>query len=176
IWEHWANQGPHYYMLAQMAWNPYADGPAILDDYYRRAFGPAYEPMKAYWTLLEDAAENIIFNEQPQAEVWNAAFFDRAYGYMDQADRAVANAPAIYADRLAFVRAGLDYTRLIMETRVLMARLRESKGADTAAEAAARANWDRIIQINKDHPTAVNWTYVGPGRGNTRSIHPDHYK
>lgn len=176
IWEHWANQGPHYYMLGQMAWNPYADGDAILDDYYRRAFGEAHEEMKAYWTLIEGSAEEIVFNDKPQAEAWDDVFFTSAYGFLDEAAQAVEGEPEIYADRLAFVRSGLDYTRLILENRELIARLRESQGEDAEAETAARANWEEIIEINEAHPAALNWSYVGPGRSRTSSVHPDYYQ
>ena len=41
VWEHWATQGPQYYVMAQLVWNPDADAEAILADYYARAFGPA---------------------------------------------------------------------------------------------------------------------------------------
>jgi hypothetical protein len=52
IFDSWANQGPHYYMLAQMTWNPDADGEAILTDYYQRAFGPAAKTMTGYWEAI----------------------------------------------------------------------------------------------------------------------------
>ena len=30
VWEHWATQGPQYYVMAQLAWDPRQDGQAIL--------------------------------------------------------------------------------------------------------------------------------------------------
>ena len=39
FWLHWANQGPHYYALVHLAWNPQADVAAVMDDYYERGFG-----------------------------------------------------------------------------------------------------------------------------------------
>ncbi|MCA1809908.1 MAG: DUF4838 domain-containing protein [Kiritimatiellia bacterium] len=153
IWENWGNQGPHYYMLAQMAWNPYADGEAILADYYRRAFGPAADAMTAYWTLLEDAASGIVFDGRPQAEVWDAEFYKQAYAYLDCAAEAVADAPAVYGERLAFVRAGMDYMRLYFEQQELLARLKQS--ANDATREALRANWNQIDQIITAHPTVI---------------------
>lgn len=147
VWEHWANQGPHYYMLAQMAWDPYADGDAILEDYYQRAFGPADEAMKAYWEMVEAAGQRIIVEGQPREEVWDDTFYSQGYELLDQAREAALEGPGIYGERVAFVRAGLDYMRLYYETEALIARLRESAGEDTAAEAQARANWEKLALI-----------------------------
>ena len=55
VWEHWATQGPQYYAMAQIVWNPGADGKAILDDYYRRGFGPAASEVRAYFEAMEHA-------------------------------------------------------------------------------------------------------------------------
>ncbi|MCL4195496.1 MAG: DUF4838 domain-containing protein, partial [Thermoguttaceae bacterium] len=35
FWLHWATQGPHYYTLAHLAWNPRPDVAALMDDNYR---------------------------------------------------------------------------------------------------------------------------------------------
>jgi len=50
----WASHGPHYYLAAAMVWRPDADYRVIMDDYYARGFGPAAEPIKAYYQLFED--------------------------------------------------------------------------------------------------------------------------
>ena len=47
IWENWPTHGPQYYVMAQMAWNPMADGEAILKDYYRRGFRTAAGDIEA---------------------------------------------------------------------------------------------------------------------------------
>lgn len=41
VWMHWATQGPLYYLMAHLAWDPRSDGEAIMADYWNRAFGPA---------------------------------------------------------------------------------------------------------------------------------------
>ncbi len=50
VWEHWATQGPQYYAMAQLIWDPSRGGQAVLDDYYARAFGPAAEHVRARFT------------------------------------------------------------------------------------------------------------------------------
>ena len=54
VWEHWATQGPQYYVMAQLVWNPDADAEAILADYYDRAFGPAADAVREYFEALEE--------------------------------------------------------------------------------------------------------------------------
>jgi len=174
IWGHWANQGPYYYMLAQMAWNPNADGDAILGDYYRRAFGPAADTMTAYWELIEAAGKEIVFDQKTENEVWDDDFYRRAYALLDQATAETQTAPPVYTKRVDFVRAGIHYLRLLKETEPLIERMRESGGKDAQAEAAARANWGKVKKIHSDYPSAVNWVYVGPGGSRTRDLQPDY--
>ncbi|MFN2352808.1 MAG: DUF4838 domain-containing protein, partial [Kiritimatiellia bacterium] len=100
LWEHWANQGPYYYILAQLVWNPYADGVAIMDDYYRRAFGPAADIMREYWEMMENTSEEIIFQGKTMAEVWNDDFYRSGYTLLERAVRQLAGAPEIYAQRV----------------------------------------------------------------------------
>lgn len=173
VWEHWANHGPHYYMLAQMAWNPNADGEAILEDYYQRAFGPAADAMTKYWELMEKTSDEIVFEKRPQAEVWDADFYQVAYAYLDQAQAEVADGPEIYQQRLDFVRAGLDYMRLHYENRDLIASMKESLTGDQDAMAIARSNWQEILQIFEEHPYAFNALYVSPGRARADAANPD---
>lgn len=180
VWEHWATQGPHYYMLAQMAWNPYANGEAILQDYYQRAFGPAAELLTDYWELMDVSSDRIVMDGESARDVWNNAFFGTARAYLDEADELLAGAPPIYAERVAFVRAGLDYTQLYFETSELIDRLRASKGQDAEAEAAARANWVKLDKIFSDHPHAFDPIRIGTpsprgGLQRMRRIHPDYY-
>ncbi|HWL52712.1 MAG TPA: DUF4838 domain-containing protein [Chthoniobacteraceae bacterium] len=54
IENHWATQGPQYYVTAQLAWNPRLDVDALLADYYARAFGAAAPHVAAYFSLFEN--------------------------------------------------------------------------------------------------------------------------
>jgi len=170
VWEHWANHGPHYYMLAQMAWNPRADGEAILADYYRRAFGPAAKTMTDYWTLIDNASGEIKFNGKKAEEAWSADFYRRAYACLDRAAGEVKDAPRVYGQRVAFVRAGLDYLRLYYENTALIARLKQGGFKDAGALEQARANWQKIVRIFEDHPVAFNQAYVSATRSNSRAL------
>jgi len=177
IFDSWANQGPHYYMLAQMAWNPYADGEAILADYYQRAFGPATKTMTGYWELIGSAATRIGYEKVPEREVWNKAFFDDAYARLDQAAKEAVSGDEKYVKRVAFVRSGLDYLRLIREMEPFIDRMAAMKGKDPAAKAAAQAKWDTIWKeirlIPQHHPFAISGSYVTPGNRYLQKYSPD---
>ncbi|MFN2352605.1 MAG: DUF4838 domain-containing protein, partial [Kiritimatiellia bacterium] len=181
VWNHWATQGPIYYLMAQLAWNPFDDWQAIMDDYYRRAFGPAAAELKDYWELMEEARDRKV-DEYPgegngYAEVYDQAFFDKVYGLLDRAAQKTADAPAKYAARVAFVRVGLDYTKIMADLRQYMTRVIDSKGRDKEADQAARAQWDQIEALKEAHPAALNWRIIVPGSRSMRrggGMHPDY--
>jgi hypothetical protein len=184
LWGHWATQGPEYYLLAQLAWNPYSDATAVMDDYYRRAFGPAAVEMQAYWTLLE-ATRMAFVREVPNRrrvfdlpKTYTPELLARAGALLDQADAtlAAAHAPAVYQQRVAFVRAGFTYARLVVDTRAQMQQVEASKGKDAAAAARVTANWAAVAQMKTTAPPfAINFQAVfnKPESKDMIGLHPD---
>ncbi|MCA1809588.1 MAG: DUF4838 domain-containing protein, partial [Lentisphaerae bacterium] len=110
-WEHWAVQGPHYYMLANMAWDPLQDGWAVWDDFCRRAYGPAAAEMKSYWALLDGVRDRLPSEGLDDLEkaYRDETVFEKAYAHLDRAGQLVGDAQD-YCRRLDFARAGLDFT------------------------------------------------------------------
>jgi hypothetical protein len=165
-------------MLAQMVWNPYADGDAILADYYQRAFGPAAQTMTRYWELIARAAEQIGFEGKDERKVWTEAFMSDACALLDQAAKEAGPGAEVYAKRVAFVRAGLDYLRLMLEMEPLIDRLNETKARDPEARKAAQARWKaawvELEQIKKEHPFAINAGYVTPGNRYLQKYNPEY--
>jgi hypothetical protein len=181
IWENWATQGTLYYVLTLMAWDPSRDWRAVLDDYYRRGFGPATDDIKAYWNFLEEARNRKVDNYPGEGngydEVYNQEFFDKAYDLLDRATRKAAAAPGKYRKRIEFVRVGLDHTRLIAELRRLSIRmLLQAEDAELAE--AARAKWDEIEANTKRIPHALHWGPLRPHQRMARGglFHPDFLK
>lgn len=169
----WPTQGPFYYLLAHLAWDPHADGCAILDDYYRRGFGPAAEKIRAYWTLVEETSNRKEDGKLVWWQVLDAEFLKRAAALLDQADQVAVNAPEPYRRRIAHVRAGLEYTRLMIEVRELMARYKESRGQDKEAADKVRANWDEIMRISKENMIyMINLKGLIAGT-RIKGLHPD---
>ena len=161
VWIHWATQGPLYYLMAHLAWNPYDDEKAIMADYWQRGFGPAADSVEAYFRLVE--VNEGLLSEELVAQA--AVLLDRAAEEAAGSDK--------HAARVAFVRAGMEFTRLIVENRALVERYRESGGEDAEARQRALANWDAIGELSREYPGAVNWFRNEPRHGRTAPFHPD---
>lgn len=163
IWEHWSTQGPLYYLMAQLAWNPWQDGEAVLEDYYRRAYGPAYEPMKAYWTLLEEtrnAHAGKGMGWQAALETFDAECFAQAEVLLDEARGLVMDAPEVYLGRIEFAEAGLEHSRLLMESARLAQQIAEAGGEDKAASEKLAANRERMAEIEQAQPVALKYNTI----------------
>ena len=176
VWEHWSTGGPQYYVMAQLVWNPQVDAAAVLDDYYARAFGPAAAPVREYFEALEAArmkftavnAEAGIFSF-PQ--LYTAELLQQSQARLDRAAAAVAP-DSVHARRVAFVQAGLDYTRLTVDNIGLMADYWKTK--DAAVAGKVKENWSSIEQLLAANPTAINPGPVRPITPRMAGLHPDY--
>ncbi len=164
----WSTQGPTYYLMAQLAYDPYQDGETVMKDYYRRAFGPAAAEMEVYWTLLEDTCE--AFMDDPAfkrgsgaryalpdifVRIYSPEWMARVEAVLQQAEAKVADS-GLYQRRVAFVRTGFDFTRLLVQTIPLMTRVRESQAKDGEAVRQVQANWEAIAALGeKAEPYAL---------------------
>lgn len=161
--EYWSTQGPLYYLMAQLIWNPQADGEAILKDYYQRAFGPAAAEMEAYWNYMERIREECYGTERPGRadhdilEFYSEERLNKAYRLLDKAKAALGPDDGLYRDRIAFVETGLEFTRLATESG-RMARLVEGH-ADPNGKALAKihANWEQLRELEQSQPGAMRW-------------------
>ncbi len=161
----WSTQGPQYYLMAQLTYDPFQDGAAVLADYYRRGFGPAAGAIETYWTMLEEACDAIMAD--PEFKIGSGSryklppIFERVYSEerMARIEEALRQAEAqaadseLYRKRVAYVRTGFDYTRLLVRTIPLMTRVRESQARDREAVAQAKANWDAIAELSDQAPS-----------------------
>jgi len=53
----WAPNGIGYYLTARLLWKADADAAAVEEDFYRRAFGPAAEPVKRFYRMWASGLE-----------------------------------------------------------------------------------------------------------------------
>lgn len=176
VWEHWATVGPQYYIMAQLVWNPQADADAILDDYYLRAFGPAAPHVREYFESLEAARMKFTAVDDESGVFGFPKLYTSELLAQSQArlDRAAAAVPgdSLFARRVGFVQAGLDYTRLTLENINLMAGYWKTK--DAAVAARVKENWSTIEQLIAANAPAIN---AGPVRALTprmAGLHPDY--
>lgn len=165
LWSWWATQGPMYYLMAQLAWNPNRPVDEIMDDYYQKGFGPAAEEIEAYWKLMENNRIAIQPDKSTEgvkswAEAFNPEFFKTAYALLDKSAVKAAQAGKEYSARVAFVRAGLDYLRLNTENQALVRQIIEAKSPDPVVREKMRTNWKMIEEIDQKYPAALSITRV----------------
>jgi len=189
FWYHWSTQGPLYYALAHLAWNPHVDVKALMDDYHQRTYGPAAADMRAYWELMERTRMEFVA-EKPSAfrafalpEKYTPELFAKAQANLDSATAKLVSADEKYRRRLHFTRCGFEFTKLVVDTRAAMQNFEASKGKDEAAKARVLANWERTVVMQREFPSyAINWQAVfrppGSVPGGKRDkrgegLHPD---
>jgi hypothetical protein len=188
FWFHWSTQGPHYYALAHLAWNPKADVRALMEDYYLRGFGPAADDVNAYWSLLEKTRMEFVAAEPSRLRAFDLPkrytpeLFAKAQSHLEAAAAKLKAADEKYRRRLHFIQCGLDYSKLVAETRAAMQEVEAGKGREADAKARVLANWRRAEAMKQEFPEfAINWQAVwrAPGSGgdggNKRvmGLHPD---
>ncbi len=180
VWEHWSTQGPQFYLMAQLTWNPQADGNAIMDDYYKRGFGPAAQDIKAYWNLFENARDNYLKKHESldykkdkylYSEIYTPELMAQAEKLLNQADSRVAK-NSIYHKRINFIRLGLDYSTLMAENFRLMKKWKVTRDKATADK--VRANWDKIKKIWAKDSNAFFSPWLKPTGPRMVGYHPDH--
>lgn len=176
VWEHWATMGPQYYVMAQLVWDSKKDGQEILADYYQRGFGPAAGAVRAYYEGIEKArmaftAKNLDGGVFLFPELYTPELLEESQKRLEQAAAAVP-AGSVYQRRVAFVRVGLDYTRLVMENVRLMQGYWKKK--DEAVAKQVRDNWVAIEKLIGSTPYAINVGPVRPITPRMAGLHPDY--
>lgn len=174
LFEHWAPNAPFYYLLSQLAWNPYADGNALLEDYYRRCYGPAAAPMKAYWELMALTRQTMVDTVAlPRVSLlrsprfFTPEVFQQADALIAQATAAVADADAKFAARIAFTKSGLDHTRAFVGIRALMQEAEDKPEERDAIHAKVMERWTEWEKLAATFPPhSINTQRLGfiPGQ------------
>jgi hypothetical protein len=96
----WGPNGLGYYIANRLMWNPKADVPALLDDFYLRAFGPAAPAMKKYYERLQ--------SDKP---IISRGFIGLLFRDVDEASTLAKDRPDVLA-RLDAIKEYLRYVHL----------------------------------------------------------------
>lgn len=188
-WFHWSTQGPQYYALAHLAWNPYIDVETLMDEYYRRAYGPAADEMKTYWQLMEQTRMEFVAEEPSRQRAFDipkkytAEWLAKANTILDSAKAKLSGAEPKYRRRFQFTSSGLDFVALVIDTRKRMQHFEASRGTTTeeAARESVLENWEKAEKMQAEMPEfAINWVTLfkppKPGKKPSKTIiglHPD---
>lgn len=126
----WGNQGLIYYVLAEQHSRPEASYETLADEYYA-AFGPAKDAMRRYHEYFEEqtwrgpdllrkpgAVSHLTWGGWWRGHMYLVPMFmtdeviAKGRQLLEEAKLAVADAPEIYRQRVAFVEKGLDNAEL----------------------------------------------------------------
>ncbi|MBQ9337817.1 MAG: DUF4838 domain-containing protein [Lentisphaeria bacterium] len=111
--QNWACKGLVFYALLRAHWNPdRLDYDAVFDDYCRTGFGPAAEPVKAYFTKLEELTDQAAAQGKPYLEFFNEKTAAELRAMLDEAAKKAADDPVVLK-RVEFLKLGLtvgDYS------------------------------------------------------------------
>ncbi|HID07401.1 MAG TPA: DUF4838 domain-containing protein [Armatimonadetes bacterium] len=103
----WGSAAINFYLAAKLMWNPSANVDALLDDYYRTAYGPAEGVMRKYYeTLVQRITARIHTNEQ----IFTPEFWNELERLLNEAQRIVANVDD--EGVRARVQIAIDYFKL----------------------------------------------------------------
>ena len=111
--------GLNYYIFARMSWNPQYDLGMIVDDYCEKYYNKASEPMKRFFSILEDnmtKMEHFSYVDPPELIV---RFFDESTlkELQDQLDMAkFLTGDVIVFERIRKSQLSLEYTNLLWNT------------------------------------------------------------
>lgn len=118
------NFGMCHYLLAKLMWNVDADFDALVQRFFTQYFGPAAEPMEAYWRLLHEKIwkGDIHMNlyASPPKELFTDSFFAGADAHFDQAEALAGT--GVHLDRVHWERITLYYAKLATLRRTLTAQ------------------------------------------------------
>lgn len=176
--ENWANLSPYYYLVGQLAWNPQADGNAILEDFYQRSYGPAAPAMKRYWTLLEKTRQHFVDSIESRFRVtrihehYTDEVLAQAESMLVEAEKLVAD-DAKHAARVHFTRCGFIYARALVTQRSLMARWEAGKSKDKDLEQRLRTQWAELRQTVSTFPEWAVFFKRMDSAERAAGLHPD---
>lgn len=157
----WALDGPLYYVIARLLWDPAADPQAIADKWIECVFGPAADDMKAFYAAVDAAVRKTgrPYSDNPPRDVpglFDRRSLDAALDALDAAERAATDAQS--RRRVDEVARRFRYGYWMIEA--LSQRHRFDQTADPAAGEAAVAARDRALQFY-NHSRAAERTAAG---------------
>lgn len=126
-WLYWI--APDYYVTAKLLWNPDLSVESLMEDYYQGLFGPAADPMKKFYSGIEEVwasgkwGENFygrkdssspdnrskdFFGRNPWKLLFTSEILKKMAGYLMEAKRLAPGSP--YKERIQIIENGFQFT------------------------------------------------------------------
>ena len=160
-----ATTGVNLYLRGRLMWNPDENVDAMLGDFYAHFFGPAQEPMRAYWCSIFDAWRETIVTEHEYflaPAIYTPQLLNKLATSLEQAEqtmqdlrrpgRVLSRNERLYLERLKFVRLGFETLKYYMAMVTTAASKADYAGAVAAGEEGLR--WrEALNQMNSAFTT-----------------------
>jgi len=138
------------WVMAQLLWNPRQDADALIDEWLRGVYGPAYVPMRAAFDLSQwytrDPEHHLFIYDPPTKEMWP----DRVVASLDslhaEAEKLAAGDPAALR-QVRKNRMTVEYLKLILNTGVLRV---VDDVYRPVGNTVTTADYDRFIALTKE--------------------------
>jgi Domain of unknown function (DUF4838) len=157
------------YFRLQLMWNPDADVPAMLAEFYPNFYGPAAAPMTNYWTAIFDAWKTTVATEHEYMVapvIYTPELVETLQNRLDEAQRAMAplrQKPAptrnekLYLQRMQFTVLSFTVIDNYMAMVRAGARDADYKAAAIAGERALAAR----EQLTEMSPSFTTYRKIG---------------
>jgi len=151
----WPLDGPLYYVLAKLLWDPSADPDALAREWIEGMFGPAAPAMHEYYASVERAVTTTgrSYSDSPRTQVaglYDRSCLEQARAAVEQAERIAASDAAV-ARRVAAVARTFRYGFSMIDWLEELARLE------------ATGDWSRLAAVQAAGRKAM--TYGLPPEG-----------
>lgn len=133
----WGVHGRGYYIANKLLWNPDADVPALLADFYEKAFGPGAAAMQRYYERLAPENEPLM----------SRSLLGEAFRDVEEATRLSASRPDVLA-RLDQLQHYLRYVQLRWQFDHEKDKAKQKDLAVAAMTAVYRTRYDYMNHWN----------------------------
>jgi len=158
IYHNWATQGLEYWVAARMSWDPSQSFEALLEDYCQSGFGAGAASIRRYFLLVEEGVVPVKVGQRGKFPKLAPGTIAGLRAELVAAAKATEqDAPA--RRRVAFLRAGLEFTALSAELHG-MAEAAGNGEPEKAAAVLLDRRWQMMRAIAQQQPLAINVALV----------------
>ena len=147
------------YVRGQLYWNPSLDVNAMLAEFYTTFYGPASQPMAAYWNAILKAWEDTVVTEHEHfvvPAIYTPELIEKLRKSLEEAEKSIVP-PAgkttrnqrLFAERVKFARLGFN----VLEAYTAMVKAAAADCDYKAAVAAGEKALAARLELAKMNPT-----------------------
>lgn len=155
----WAHHAPALYLATKLFWNAQADSDAILADFFHKFYGPAEQPCRAYFNLLEKSYREADFhtgNVYDIPHILTPQVMKKLTALVQQA-QAVTGKGSIYAKRVGMLAMAHAYGQDNLDMIADLHAFRFKKALADYHRAEARAREGIKMTPPLFHPHATRY-------------------